>query len=150
MSELTDLLIEELREHQKKRPDEPNDNFPMWCHNQYEKWQRVDDSLRFILGIRLVENVLDGKTEADGLNPSNSMGLEHEETETAFPTRDEIAMVIYDVLSSQYGDFCTPTDAADAVLALFVQCVLDQTNPEDESSRERTKKGERDDSCTLD
>ena len=62
MSELIDLLIKELRKHQKKRPDEPNDNFPMWYHDQYEKWQRVDDSLRLILGIRLVENVLKKET----------------------------------------------------------------------------------------
>ena len=81
MSELIDLLIKELRDHQIKRPDEPHDVDPAWAHQQYEKWQRVDDSLRFILGIRLVEHVLDGKTEADGLNPSNSMGLEHEETD---------------------------------------------------------------------
>ena len=58
MSNLSNLLIEELREHQKKRPDEPNDNFPMWYHDQYEKWQRVDDSLRIILGARLVDNAL--------------------------------------------------------------------------------------------
>ena len=32
---------------------------------------------------------------------------------------DEIARAIYDVLSSQYGDFNTPYDAADAVLALL-------------------------------
>ena len=35
------------------------------------------------------------------------------------PTRDEIAMAMYDVLSSQYGDFNVPHDAADAVLALL-------------------------------
>lgn len=35
------------------------------------------------------------------------------------PTRDEIAHTIYDALSGQYGDFCTPYDAADAVLALW-------------------------------
>lgn len=35
------------------------------------------------------------------------------------PTRDEIAESIYDVLSSKYGDFNYPTDAADAVLALL-------------------------------
>ena len=57
-SEMINLLIEELREHRKKRPDEPNDNFPMWCHDQYEEWQRVDDALRLILGARLVDNAL--------------------------------------------------------------------------------------------
>ena len=35
------------------------------------------------------------------------------------PTREEIARAIYDALSGQYGDFRTPTDAADAVLALL-------------------------------
>ena len=40
-------------------------------------------------------------------------------TARPLPTRDEIAEAIYDVLSSQYGDFCVPTDAADAVLALL-------------------------------
>ena len=61
MSNIINLLIEELREHQKKRPNEPNDNFPMWCHDQYEKWQREDDSLRFVLGVRLVDNALANK-----------------------------------------------------------------------------------------
>lgn len=65
MSELIDLLIKELREHQKKRPDEPTDLYPAWAHQQYEGWQRVDDSLRLILGIRLVENVLGGNTEGE-------------------------------------------------------------------------------------
>ena len=65
MSELTDLLIKELREHQKKRPDEPTDLYPAWAHQQYERWQRVDDSLRLILGICLVENVLSGNTEGE-------------------------------------------------------------------------------------
>ena len=37
----------------------------------------------------------------------------------SLPTRDEIAEAIYDVLNSQYGDFCYPTDAADAVLELL-------------------------------
>lgn len=59
--EMIDILVEALREHQKKRPDEPNDNFPMWCHSQYEEWQREDVALRLILGIRLVENVLNGQ-----------------------------------------------------------------------------------------
>ena len=58
MSELIDLLIKELREHQKKRPNEPTDSHPVWAHQQYEKWQREDDSLRLILGVRLVENAL--------------------------------------------------------------------------------------------
>ena len=58
MSELTDLLIKELREHQKKRPDKPHDVDPVWAHQQYEGWQRVDDSLRLVLGVHLVENVL--------------------------------------------------------------------------------------------
>ena len=35
------------------------------------------------------------------------------------PTRDEIAMAMYEVLDPQYGDFCTPHDAADAVLELL-------------------------------
>ena len=65
MSELIDLLIKELREHQKKRPDEPTDLYPVWAHQQYEEWQRVDDSLRLILGICLVENVLSGNTEGE-------------------------------------------------------------------------------------
>lgn len=64
MSEIIDLLVEELREHQKIQPDEPNDNFPMWYHDQYEKWQRVDDSLRLILGVHLVENALKKEPEA--------------------------------------------------------------------------------------
>ena len=58
MSKIIDLLVEELREHQKKRPDEPTDLYPDWAHQQYEDWQREDDSLRLILGIRLVENAL--------------------------------------------------------------------------------------------
>ena len=58
MSNLINLLIEELREHQKKQPDEPNDNFPMWCHDQYDQWQREDQALRLILGTRLVEDAL--------------------------------------------------------------------------------------------
>ena len=37
----------------------------------------------------------------------------------SLPTRDEIADAIYDALSGQYGDFCIPYDAADAVLALL-------------------------------
>ena len=41
------------------------------------------------------------------------------ETARTLPTRDEIAEVIYDVLSSKYGDFNYPTDAADAVLSLL-------------------------------
>ena len=61
MSNVINLLIEELREHQKKRPNEPNDNFPMWCHDQYENWQREDDALRFVLGVRLVDNALANK-----------------------------------------------------------------------------------------
>ena len=65
MNELTDLLIKELREHQKKRPDEPHDVDPVWAHQQYERWQRADDSLRLILGICLVENVLSGNTEGE-------------------------------------------------------------------------------------
>ena len=40
-------------------------------------------------------------------------------TAHALPTRDQIARAIYDVLSSQYGDFNVPHDAADAVLALL-------------------------------
>ncbi|MBM9432355.1 hypothetical protein [Flaviflexus equikiangi] len=35
------------------------------------------------------------------------------------PSREQIAMAIYEVLDSQYGDFCIPDDAADAVLALM-------------------------------
>lgn len=31
--------------------------------------------------------------------------------------RDELAKIIYDVLDPQYGDFCTPIDAADAIIA---------------------------------
>ena len=106
MSNINNLLIEELREHQKKRPDEPHDVDPMWYHNQYEKWQRIDDSLRLILGARLVEDVL------------------NEENETALPTRDEIAGAIADGWNSVTTLNATaqsigPSAATDAVLSLL-------------------------------
>ena len=31
--------------------------------------------------------------------------------------RDQLAQIIYNVVDPQYGDFCTPIDAADAILA---------------------------------
>lgn len=31
--------------------------------------------------------------------------------------RDQLAQIIYDTLNGQYGDFCMPDDAADAILA---------------------------------
>ena len=30
--------------------------------------------------------------------------------------RDQLAQIIYDTLNGQYGDFCMPDDAADAIL----------------------------------
>lgn len=31
--------------------------------------------------------------------------------------RDQLAQIIYDTLNGQYGDFCIPDDAADAIMA---------------------------------
>ena len=63
MSNIINLLIEELREHQKKRPDVPNDRFPMWYHDQYEQWQREDQAIRLLLGARLVQRFLADKEQ---------------------------------------------------------------------------------------
>lgn len=101
MNNLNNLLIKEFREHQKKRPDEPTESHPSWVHQQYEVWHRENEALRLILGVRLVQDTL------------------IEKTETALPTRDQIADTIYNVLCSQYGSFNYPTDAADAVLRLL-------------------------------
>lgn len=63
MSNLIDLLTDHLREHQQNKPEEPNERFPLWCHDQYEHWQREDQALRLLLGIQLVERALDEKEQ---------------------------------------------------------------------------------------
>ena len=106
MSNLNNLIIKEFREHQKKRPDEPTESHPSWVHQQYEAWQRENEALQLILGVRLVQDAL------------------NEKTETPLPTRDEIKKV----LQREFGSFLAHNPAnparfwgqsADAVLALL-------------------------------
>lgn len=64
MSSIIDLLTAKLWEHQQARPEEPNERYPTWCHDQFEAWQREDNALRLLLGIQLVERSLEEKEDA--------------------------------------------------------------------------------------